>query len=263
MDVRDLVKQHYGAGDLSTAILGALAEAGIDIEHLTAPDVYPLDQLHAGGMPAARHALERLGIGPDTRVLDVGCGIGGPSRLAASYGAQVTGIDLTPEFVETATALTERVGLGDHATFVTTPGETLPFEDGSFDAAFMVHVGMNVPDKQAVFAEVHRVLVPGGRFALFEQVSTGRGEVAYPMPWADDARSSFVETVADYRGHLEDAGFTVEEVEDRTESTLGPPPTGPLSPMVVFGPAFAERIGHNVAATRAGLLNAVLIVARA
>lgn len=263
MDVRDLVKQHYGAGDLSTAILGALAEAGIDIEHLTAPDVYPLDQLHAGGMPATRHALERLGIGPGMRVLDVGCGIGGPSRLAASYGAQVTGIDLTPEFVETATALTGRVGLGDHATFVTTPGETLPFEDGSFDAAFMVHVGMNVPDKQAVFDEVHRVLVPGGRFALFEQVSTGKGEVSYPMPWAEDERSSFVETVADYRAHLENAGFTVEDVEDRTESTLGPPPTGPMSPMVVFGPAFAERIGHNVSATRAGLLSAVLIVARA
>ena len=263
MDVRDLVRQHYGAGDLSRAILGALAEAGIDIEHLTAADVFPVDQLHAGGMPATRHALERLGVGPGMRLLDVGCGIGGPARLAASYGAQVTGIDLTPEFVEAAAALTERVGLSDRATFLATPGEALPFDDGSFDAALMVHVGMNIPTKQAVFDEVHRVLVPGGRFALFEQVRTGDRDVPYPMPWADDERSSFVETVQDYRAHLEGAGFTVEEVEDRTESTLGAPPTGPMSPVVVFGPAFAERIGNNVAATRAGLLNAVLIVARA
>jgi ubiquinone/menaquinone biosynthesis C-methylase UbiE len=175
----------------------------------------------------------------------------------------VTGVDLTPEFVETATSLTERVGLGDRATFVVTPGESLPFDDDSFDAAFMVHVGMNIPAKQAVFEEVHRVLVRGGRFGLFEQMRTGAGEVPYPLPWAEDERSSFVESAEDYRGHLEAAGFTVEEVEDRTESTLGPPPTGPVSPMVVFGPAFAERIGHNVAATRAGLLGAVVVIAHA
>jgi ubiquinone/menaquinone biosynthesis C-methylase UbiE len=263
MDVRDLVRQHYGAGDLSEGILVALAEAGTDVEHLTAPDVYPVDQLHAGGVAATAHLLERLGVGPGMRVLDVGCGIGGPSRLAASYGAQVTGIDLTPAFVEAATTLTARVGLGDRATFVSTPGETLPFDDGSFDAAFMVHVGMNIPVKQDVFTEVHRVLVPGGRFALFEQMHTGRGDVTYPMPWAEDERSSFVESVEDYRTQLEAAGFSVEDVEDRTESTLGPPPAGPLSPMTVFGPVFAERIRNNVAATRAGLLGAVLVVARA
>jgi ubiquinone/menaquinone biosynthesis C-methylase UbiE len=263
MDVRDLVKQHYGAGDLSTAVLHAMAGAGVDVEHLDAPDLFPVDQLHAGGVQATRHLLERLEVGPGQRLLDVGCGIGGPSRLAASYGAQVTGIDLTPEFVETAAALTERVGLTDHARYVATPGEALPFEDGSFDVAMMVHVGMNIPTKQAVFEEVHRVLVPGGRFGVYEQVRAGAGDLPYPMPWAEDERSSFVESAEDYRAHLEAAGFTVEEVEDRTESTLGPPPAGPLSPAAVFGPVFVERIGNNVTATRAGLLGAALVIARA
>jgi MPBQ/MSBQ methyltransferase len=114
-----------------------------------------------------------------------------------------------------------------------------------------------------VFAQVHRVLAPGGRFAMFEQMRASEGDLPYPMPWAEDERSSFVETPAEYVAHLEAAGFTVEEVEDRTESTLGPPPVGPVSPVAVFGPAFAERIGHNIAATKAGLLGAYLVIARA
>ena len=152
MDVRELVTTHYGAGDLSEAILEALTSAGVDTENLEPDDLFPVDQLHAGGVAATRYALERLEIGPGTRLLDVGCGIGGPSRLAATYDAQVTGIDLTPEFVDAATALTERVGLSETASFVATPGEALPFDAGSFDAALMVHVGMNIPDKLALFA---------------------------------------------------------------------------------------------------------------
>src|SRR5687768_9711828 len=219
MDVRELVKTHYGAGNPSEAILEALAGAGVDMENLAADDLFPVDQLHAGGVAATRYAIERLELRPGARLLDVGCGIGGPSRLAATYDAQVTGIDLTPEFVDAATFLTERVGLSETTSFVATPGEALPFDAGSFDAALMVHVGMNIPDKLAVFAEVHRVLAPGGRFAVFDQMRTGDGALPFPMPWAEDSRSSFVETVSEYAAHLATAGFTVMQVEDRTEST--------------------------------------------
>ena len=263
MDVRDLVTTHYGAGNLAGTILGALTEHGIDTDHLGPADLFAVDQLHAGGAPATQHLLDRLEVGPGVRLLDVGCGIGGASRMAAMAGAEVTGVDLTPEFVETATVLTDRAGLGDRATFLTTPGEALPLADGSFDVAVMVHVGMNIPDKQAVFEEVHRVLAPGGRFGLYEQVRTADGELTYPLPWAEDERSSFVETVEDYRAHLEGAGFTVEEVEDRTPSTLGPPPSGPVTNAVIFGPVFMQRIGNNVAATKAGVLGALVILARA
>ncbi len=263
MDVRELVRHHYGAGDLAGAVLEALRQAGTDIEHLSPRDLFPIDQLHAGGAPATVHLVERLDLAPGSHVLDVGCGIGGPSRLAAGMGARVTGIDLTPEFVVAATELSARSGISDRVSFATTAGESLPFEASVFGAAMMVHVGMNVPDKQAVFAEVHRVLAPGSRFGIYEQMRTGPGELPYPLPWAEDERSSFVETSDDYVRQLEAVGFTVEDVEDRTASTLGPPPAGPLSPVAVFGGAFAERIGHNVAATRAGLLGAVIVLARA
>lgn len=263
MDIRDLVTRHYGPDDdLATTILRALSGTGVDTDQLRADDLFPVDQLHAGGTPASKHVLDRLGVAPGVRLLDVGCGIGGASRMAATAGAAVTGIDLTPEFVETARILSDAVGLGDRTEFLATAGESTPLDNGSFDAAVMVHVGMNLPDKTAVFAEVHRVLRPGARFAVYEQVRTGEGDLPYPLPWAEDERSSFVETVADYRAHLEAAGFEVEVEDDRTSTTLGPPSQGQLSNAVIFGPAFVQRIANNVAATKAGLLGAWLFVAR-
>lgn len=262
MDVRDLVRGYYGADDgLTATILGALASAGIDVDDLEHSDLALVDHLHAGGAPATRHLLERLAAGPGQRVLDVGCGVGGPSRMAALSGATVTGVDLTPEFVEAATELTARVGLDGNARFVVAPAESLPFEEASFNAAMMVHAGMNMPDKAAVFGEVHRVLVPGSRFALYEQMATGIDELAYPLPWAEDARSSFLETVEGYSGLLETAGFTIEDVDDRTEFVLGPRPSVPVGPADVYGHTYVEGIGNYVAAARAGKLRAVLVTA--
>ena len=66
---------------------------------------------------------------------------------------------------------------------------------------------------------------------------TGEGELPYPLPWAQDDRSS--------------------------PATLGPPPQGPVNNAVVFGPPFMHRIANNIAATKAGLLGAWLLLARA
>jgi SAM-dependent methyltransferase len=264
MDVRDLVTGYYGTeGSLAERVLAALAQHGVDLDRLTPADLYPVDQLHAGGAAATGHVLEVLGVGEGTALLDVGCGIGGTSRMAALRGAQVTGVDLTPEFVESATDLTARVGLGDRAGFLVSPGEHLPLEDASLDAAVMVHVGMNVPDKAAVFSEVRRVLRPGGRFAVYDQMATGPVDLTYPLPWADDERSSFVETAEDYQRHLEAAGLSVEAVEDHTAATTGGPPPGPVNQGTLLGPTFLARLGNNVAATQAGLLRAVIVTATA
>jgi MPBQ/MSBQ methyltransferase len=261
MDVRDIVTGHYGGIGLADRIVAAFVAAGIDVDHLRPEQLSAIDELHAGFTPAAEHLLDRLEVGPDTRLLDVGCGIGGPSRLAALRGCLVTGVDLTEDFVDAAIELTARVGLSDGASFQSTAAERLPFDDGEFDAAMMIHVGMNVPDKEAVFAEVHRVLTPGGRFGLFEQMRTAPGPLPYPMPWADDERSSFVQTPQEYAAALSAAGFTVTETIDRTVEIAGAPPPGPVSPAVVLGPELMSRIGNNVAATQAGLLGAVLILA--
>ena len=104
MDVADLVRQHYGGVDLQAGILAGLAGVGVDVDHLTVEDLSAVDQLHAGFSEATRYLLGQLELGPDTRLLDVGCGIGGPARIAAAgYGCAVTGVDLSPDFVATAT----------------------------------------------------------------------------------------------------------------------------------------------------------------
>ncbi|HEY7857911.1 MAG TPA: class I SAM-dependent methyltransferase [Candidatus Nanopelagicales bacterium] len=265
MDVAEIVKGHYGGRDLEGSIIGALAVAGVDIDALTVADLSAVDELHAGGLPATEHLLTQLDLGSGSRLLDVGCGIGGPARVAGARGSQVTGIDLTPEFVATATALTDRVRLSGRVTFETTSAESLRFADGSFDRAMMIHVGMNLPDKSATFAEVRRVLRTGGRFGLFEQIRVRDGDLPYPLPWADDDSSSFVETLEEYVAALEAAGFAVTLTQDRTGAVAGPPAGGDarLGPEVVFGPDFVDRLQNNIAATRAGLLAPILVVVEA
>lgn len=118
MDVADLVRQHYAGDDLASGILAALAAAGADTDHLTVAQLGAVDQLHAGFVDATRHLLAQLELGPDSRLLDVGCGIGGPARMAAAErGCQVTGVDLSPDFVAAARTLTSAVGLSDRVTF--------------------------------------------------------------------------------------------------------------------------------------------------
>jgi len=265
MDVRDLVRGYYGSdAGLTANILRVLSSAGIAVDRLRPADLFAIDHLHAGGVTATQYVLERLGVVPDQRLLDVGSGVGGPARMAAMSGATVTGVDLTPEFVAAATELTDLVGLNERALFVAAPAESLPFDDDSFDAAMMVHAGMNIANKKAVFAEVHRVLLPGSRFALYDQVATGAGEVPYPMPWAEDQRTSFLETLEAYSGFLKAAGFFIEGIDDRTESILGPRPDAPaVSPVDVYGPVYALGVSNYVAAAKSGVLRAVLILATA
>ena len=127
------------------------------------------------------------------------------------------------------------------------------------------HVGMNIPEKDRVFAEVRPRARPDGVFAVYEQMRVGDGALTYPLPWAEDESSSFVETRERYVELLHAAGFTIERDEDRTAevAAAGPPPAGTLTPGDLFGPGFGERIGNNIAATMNGLLAPVLIVARA
>lgn len=265
MDVPALVRAYYPSAGLADAILKALAGAGVDVRHLTLGDLSAVDQLHAGGAAATALVLERIGLTEGSTLLDVGCGLGGPSRMAADrYQARVTGVDLTPELVEAANALAARVGLAERCRFLMAHGETLPFEGRCFDAAMMIHVGMNVPDKGSVFAEVHRVLAAGSVFLLYEQVRRRPGQLAYPLPWATDERSSFVETADDYVAALTAAGFAQIEVEDRTGPVPGAPaPSGRLGPADILGPVYLEGVTNHMAATKAGLLGGVLILARA
>ncbi|MBD5785884.1 methyltransferase domain-containing protein [Cellulosimicrobium terreum] len=262
MATTDLIREHYSEADLADRILRQVA--AVDGEAVSVEALAPYDQLHAGGSAATVHLLDQLDLGPGTALLDVGCGFGGPARLAASrHGCPVTGVDLSPDFVDAARTLAERAGLSDLLAFAVGESGHLPCDDDSQDRAMLVHVGMNVEDKSALFAEVRRALRPGGLFGVYDQMRIGPGDLPFPLPWAVDAHTSFVEPVAAYTDGLEAAGFEVLSVEDRRRALAesGDPRQEGL--VVVFGPQFAERIANNLAATRGGVLAPVLVLARA
>ena len=174
--VEHRVAQHYARSDLEQAILDALVASGKDIDRLHPSDLSPVDEFHTGGNQATIEFAAQIGFAPDMHVLDIGCGIGGPSRhFAGQQNCRVTGIDLTEDYVRTAQALARRVGLDGRVSYRQASALALPFEPGTFDGAYMMHVGMNIADKPAVFAEVRRVLKPGSRFGIFDVMRTGGG----------------------------------------------------------------------------------------
>ncbi len=108
----------------------------------------------------------------DAQVLDIGCGTGGPSiALARDMGARVIGIDIEPQLLERARTLAQDAGVADRVEFrQVTPGP-LPFEDDSFDMVFSKDALIHIPDKQALYAQIRRVLKPGGAFAASDWLS--------------------------------------------------------------------------------------------
>ena len=133
---------------------------------------------------------------------------GGFQRPA--YSRRVTGIDLTEEFVQVAESLTRLVKLDDRASFRRASALEMPFAAETFDGAYMIHVGMNLTDKDGVFREVGRVLKRGGRFTIFDLLRAGPGALRFPVPWALTEETSFVADGARYRAALEAAGFELE-----------------------------------------------------
>jgi SAM-dependent methyltransferase len=222
MSIDRRVAEHYARVDVSAAISTALKATGKGVGRLSLDDLAPIDEFHLRGRAATAELTGALRLSSGMRVLDVGSGVGGPSRyVAATYGCDVVGIDLTEEFCRVASLLSERVGLGDRVEY--RPGNALamPFADSAFDAAYTQHVAMNIEDKAQLYAEVWRVLKPGARFGIYDVLQGEGGEVLYPVPWARDPATSFPVRPAELRALLEAAGFEVVSWRDTTpESRL-------------------------------------------
>jgi SAM-dependent methyltransferase len=178
MSFEDRVARHYGSGgqgDIATIILEALAASGKDTSHLTLEDLAPVDEFHIRGRAATAELARGLGLAAGMAVLDVGCGVGGPSRyIAATYGCRVTGVDLTEAYYQAAALLAERVGLGERVDYRQGSALAMPFAEAAFDAAYTQHAAMNIEDKAGLYREIGRVLKPGARFGHLRPAA-GRG----------------------------------------------------------------------------------------
>ena len=173
-------------------------------------------------------------------MLDAGSGLGGTSRhLAAGHGCRVTGIDLTPAYVETARILTEMTRLEEVCSFHEGSVLDMPFDDNDIDAAVTFHVAMNIEDRAGFYGEVARVLKPAAPFCLFDVMKGRSDALSFPLPWAGTADTSFLKTPAETRALVETAGFRVTAERSlqgfaqaffrdvlRKAAETGPPPLG-------------------------------------
>lgn len=165
-----------------------------------------------------------LGLGPDSRVLEVGSGSGGPGLfLVRSTGCRLVGIDIHEGGIETANAAAQESGLAERASFVSHDAqEPLPFADASFDAVVCIDSMNHLFDREAVFREWSRVLDGDGRFLFTDAVVVCGPLRREEMVRRSPAMGEFLFTPFGwYERVLAEAGFTDVQVEDVTANIVG------------------------------------------
>jgi SAM-dependent methyltransferase len=261
MPDRNLVADHYTHGSLVDSIRCGIQKLGKTTDSVHVDDLGPVDEFHIGGRIATESFLDQLNINPVHHVLDVGCGLGGSGRFAATkYGCRVTGIDLTHEYVETGNTLCSWVGLGDKVCLEVEDATKLPYSDETFDRAYMLHVGMNIADKKSLASELYRVVRAGGRIGIYDVMRVSNGDLAFPVPWATGPEGSAVAPSRTYKSALEGVGFKMisernrrefaleffAELQSKAASAVGPPPLGLHILMGSTAPVKIENMVENI-----------------
>jgi SAM-dependent methyltransferase len=265
----NLVRGQYSTGLSRGNIEQALVAADKGIEHLTPGDLALLEDFHTMGRIATSQLVELISITSDTRVLDAGSGIGGTARFVADrFGCYVTAVDLTEEYCETCDWLNRLVGLDNQVSVRQADITDLPFADATFDVVLSQHVQMNVADKARLYSEARRVLVSGGRLALWDITIGGHGELDYPLPWATGPEVSHLVTPEQLKSSIESAGFEIEfwnDLTDQAASTMRALLALPPNPLGLhaFVADFAAKARNLTAGLADGRLRAIQGVARA
>jgi SAM-dependent methyltransferase len=274
MGTDQAVAQHYTHGGLERAVLDALRAAGKDPDRLEPGDLAPVDEFHIGGRQATIDFAGELRVTRGMHLLDIGSGLGGASRyFAHALGCTVTGIDLTEEYVRVAQALSVRTGLAGQVSYRQGSALALPFPAGTFDGAYMLHVGMNIADKAALFGQVRQALKPGGVFGVYDVMREREGTLTYPLPWAAGPETSFLESSATYARLLAAAGFEVLTQRSRREfavtffrelrARIAQSGAPPLGLHILMGATTPQKIANMMSALEAGLISPTEIICRA
>jgi sarcosine/dimethylglycine N-methyltransferase len=188
---------------------------GTSLSAVTRAQLEGIDQYHAGGSEAIERMIPHLALTSGATALDVGSGLGGPARqIARGTGCHVVGVDITPAYVEAAQALTEAAGLAEQTRFFC--GDIGAFDHAGFDAAYTVHVQMNIADKEAFYSEIARRLRPEARLVVFEVCRSDAGEPVLPLPWSLDGTDSHLVTADELRDTIRSSGFTLLEWADES-----------------------------------------------
>jgi sarcosine/dimethylglycine N-methyltransferase len=211
------IKDHWESEELGEAILAALRESGKNLAALTLDDLAPFDQFHGGGKRFTLRLANLAGLKPNMHILDVGGGLGGPARtLALEFGCHVTVIDLTESYVRAGEMLTQLMGLGNRVIYQPGNALELPFEDNSFDAVWTQNSGMNIADKESLYAGFKRVIRPNGLLVIQEPMSGPNHPPVLPVMWSRDGSNNFLRKPEQMQAVIEAAGFHLLKWEDVT-----------------------------------------------
>ena len=214
------IENHYKQDELYQRITDAMSASGMNFDSLTREHFSLVDEFHVMGNLGTSVLAEAIKFNSGIKVLDLGCGIGGACRfIADKYDCEVTGIDITPEYIETAQLISDKVGI-KNVTFEQASAMDLPFEKNTFDVIWTQHVQMNIEDKSSFINEAARVLKPSGKLAYFDILSKNGQGLYFPTPWAQDKSMNFLCSSAEWNELLSTAGLKVESKENITAEAI-------------------------------------------
>ena len=251
----DNVQSHYFVSDLYNNILDKLKNIGVDLNDVKRTDLSSVDEFHVRGLEVSKELAQYI-TSSNLKVLDVGCGLGGPARmLADEKSCTVTGLDLSQEFIDTAKALSKLVNLDSKTTFLKGDALALPFERNSFDIVWTQHVQMNISEKKKFYNEIFRVLKTGGKFLYYDIFKSSDNNINYPMPWASRENLSHLINITELEKIFNSIGFNSFSKKNQTKAGLNSIKQM-LSHIKEFGP---PTMGLNVVMgkdTKQKILNA-------
>jgi len=197
-----------------------LSEQGLDAgEALDVAALESLDQLHYHGRSAVLEAIEELGLDRESRVLDIGSGLGGPARVIASeVGCRVTAVELQDDLNRLAQSLTRRCGLADLIEHRRADVLTASLPTREFDALVSWLTFLHIPERETLLRRCHQRLRPGGRILVEDFFARRELSDEESALLADEVFCQRLDTLPAYRELIKEAGFEGIECQDMTES---------------------------------------------
>ncbi|MDC9720601.1 MAG: class I SAM-dependent methyltransferase [Gammaproteobacteria bacterium] len=234
-------------------------------------DFCGIDQLHLGGIPATLALID--GLPTDAKHgLDIGCGLGGTSRLLSKTRAcHMVGLDLNEQYIKAADLLNKAIKPAPKCQFVVGNSLHLPFSKDSFNFVISQHATMNIGQKEALLKGLYAVLKPQGYLLIHEvmlspnTVESGiESQVRYPTPWANEKSDSRLCDWQTFSDLAEKTGFKIQQFEDNTASALTwirqarkQKPQTSFNPQLVLGALAGQMSGNVLSNIEQGLLQIV------
>ncbi|MCT4614056.1 MAG: class I SAM-dependent methyltransferase [Marinifilaceae bacterium] len=216
----DKIKEHYESRELYGYIIEKLKNKGVDLHNVRTEDLKGIDEFHICGSSISHKMtdlIDFLGL----RILDLGCGLGGASRLLYSkFECEVVGVDLSSEYIRTAQKLNSLLGIKNGISFVEADVMDLDFADSSFDIVWTQHLQMNIKDKENLFRNIKRILKPNSRLLYFDVFQREDSVLNYPLPWASSSDHSFMISPCGLHEILSNIGFRSIYKSDESQNAI-------------------------------------------